>query len=630
MRDHMHPPRMSAPSCIVPPSEQMIICPYLVPLLPQFHGMENENPYTHIKDFEEVCHTFQEGTTSIDLMRLKLFPFTLKDKAKVYMEAVNACPHHGFDTWISWDEPHGKDSSKVKPQNNAKGGMYTLNEDVDVQVKWQLYQGDWKNLKQEELMKSRCSPYSNTYNPGWRNHPNLSWKSGQGQFSSNMQTSQPQASPLAISKLTSMHTVQEKGKFPSQPQQNPRGVHEIGEKNENSAKVDEVKAIITLRGGKQVDQPMPKPKENKGGEQEENVKEQEKEKDVNEDDRPKQDEIVNEEVKKKDKLLSPPFPKALQSRKVVNNATEIFEVLKQGLNINKKAFLTEQVSAIIQCKTPIKYKDPGCPTISVNIGDTYVEKALLDLGASVNLLPYSVYKQLGLGELKPTSITLSLADRSIKIPRGMIEDVLVQVDKFYYPVDFIVLDTEPIAREPNHVPIILGRPFLATANALINCGMGVSGHPYYCFLDGYSGYFQIEIALEDQEKTTFTCPFGTYAYRRMPFGLCNAPATFQRCMLSIFSDMIIVNLPPPTNVKEVRQFLGHAGFIDVSSRISKLARPMCALLAKDSKFKWDQNCQHCFEELKRLLTTAPIVRRPNWDLPLKLCVMQVIKQWEQF
>ncbi|RVW62218.1 hypothetical protein CK203_061647 [Vitis vinifera] len=76
------------------------------------------------------------------------------------------------------------------------------------------------------------------------------------------------------------------------------------------------------------------------------------------------------------------------------------------------------------------------------IGETCVEKALLDLGASVNLLPYSVYKQLGLGELKPTSITLSLADRSVKIPRGMIEDVLVQVDKFYYPVDFVVLDTD--------------------------------------------------------------------------------------------------------------------------------------------------------------------------------------------
>ena len=147
--------------------------------------------------------------------------------------------------------------------------------------------------------------------------------------------------------------------------------------------------------------------------------------------------------------------------------------IKKGLGIEKKAFLTEQVSAIIQSKNPVKYKDPGSPTISVNIGGTCIDKALLDLGASVNLLPYSVYKQLGLGELKPTNITLSLADRSVRIPKGIVEDVLGKVDKFYYLVDFVVLDTEPIANGPNHVPIILGRPFLATANAIINCRNGV-------------------------------------------------------------------------------------------------------------------------------------------------------------
>ena len=121
----------------------------------------------------------------------------------------------------------------------------------------------------------------------------------------------------------------------------------------------------------------------------------------------------------------------------------------------------------------MKYKDPGCPIISVNVGGTCVEKALLDLGVSVNLLPYSMYKQLGLGELNPTSITLSLADRSIKIQKGTVEDVLIQVEKFYYPMDFVVLDTEPAATGANYVLIILGRPFLATSNSIINFQNGV-------------------------------------------------------------------------------------------------------------------------------------------------------------
>ncbi|RVX16583.1 Retrovirus-related Pol polyprotein from transposon 17.6 [Vitis vinifera] len=603
--------------------------------------------------------------------------------------------------------------------------------------------------------------------------------------------------------------------------------------------------------------------------------------------------------------------------------------VKRGLQVTKNAFLTEQVSAIIQSKSPVKYKDPGCPTISVNIGGTHVEKTLLDLGASVNLLPYSVYKQLGLGGLKPTTMTLSLADRSVKIPRGVIEDVLVQVDKFYYPVDlwngvmqltfgnmtlelnifhlckrhlypeeeegfeemclintlveehydksldeslnenlevledgfpepFDVLATmSPWRRREEILPLfnqedsqgvtvedppklilkplpvdlkyayleddekcpvvvsstltsdqedsLLGvlrkckkaigwqisdlkgiSPLVCTHHIymeedakpvrqaqrrlnphmqevvrnevlkLLQAGIiypisdslwvsptqvvpkksgitviqnergeevstrptlgwrvcidyrrlnsvtrkdhfplpfmdqvleRVSGHPFYCFLDGYSGYFQIEIDLEDQEKTTFTCPFGTFAYRRMPFGLCNAPATFQRCMLSIFSDMVelimevfmdditvygssyeeclmhleavlhrciekdlvlnwekchfmvqkgivlghiiskngievdkakvelIVKLPPPTNVKGIRQFLGHAGFYRRFIKdFSKISKPLCELLVKDAKFVWDEKCQRSFEELKQFLTTAPIVRAPNWKL----------------
>ena len=164
------------------------------------------------------------------------------------------------------------------------------------------------------------------------------------------------------------------------------------------------------------------------------------------------EEVVIKQAVEKNKP-SPPFPHTLKTKKKAINQAEILEVLRQakvniplldmikkiptyvkflkesctvkkGLNVDKKAFMTEQVSVIIQCKTPMKYKDPGCPTISVNMGGTCMEKALLNLGASVNLLPYSMYKHLGLGELKPTSITLSLADRSIKIPKGTMEDLI--------------------------------------------------------------------------------------------------------------------------------------------------------------------------------------------------------------
>ena len=146
--------------------------------------------------------------------------------------------------------------------------------------------------------------------------------------------------------------------------------------------------------------------------------------------------------------------------------------IKRKHHMKKTAFLTEQVSVVIQSKTPPKYKDPGCPTISCTIGDYIMEHELLDLGASVNLIPLSVYQKLGLCKLKPTSITLQLVDRSIRETREIVEDVLEKIVQFYYLVDFIVLDYQPVLHHSVHTPIILGRPFLSTANALINCRNG--------------------------------------------------------------------------------------------------------------------------------------------------------------
>ncbi|CAN6685965.1 unnamed protein product [Malus baccata var. baccata] len=535
--------------------------------------------------------------------------------------------------------------------------------------------------------------------------------------------------------------------------------------------------------------------------------------------------------------------------------------------------VSENVSAVLQQKLPPKCKDPGSFTIPCVIGNTRFESAMLDLGASINVMPYSIYASMNLGELKNDGVIIQLADRSNAYPKGVLEDVLVQVNHLVFLADFYVLEMEGSNHSPQ-LPILLGQPFMKTARTkidvskgtltmefdgevidfnisdamryphdghscfsidvieswaqeflddlsedalektltqstglknkglalrhahdnnkehlampiqeelvemvaalesnprhigkshnlisipnstnkllpsviqppslelkplpshlkyvflgeqetlpviiyssltiqeedklvrvlreyktaigwtlvdikgispttcmhrilleegakpyreaqrrlnppmmdvvkkeiikLLDCGViypisdshwvspvqvvpkksGVTmvknednelvptriqtgwrvcidyrklnatirkdhfplpfidqmlerlaNHSFYCFLDGYSGYNQIVIAPDDQEKTTFTCPFGTFAYRRMPFGLCNAPATFQKCMVSIFSDYV------------------------------------------EKIIEFDEECESAFKQLKEKLTSAPIIVPPNWSLPFEL------------
>ncbi|CAN6566330.1 unnamed protein product [Malus baccata var. baccata] len=553
----------------------------------------------------------------------------------------------------------------------------------------------------------------------------------------------------------------------------------------------------------------------------------------------------------------------------------------------------ENVSAILQRKLPPKCKDPGSFTIPCVIGNTRFESAMLDLGASINVMPYSIYASMNLGALKNDGVIIQLADRSNAYPKGVLEDVLVQVDHLVFPADFYVLEMDESDHAPS-LPILLGRPFMKTARTkidvysgtldistmrlkkslheawnskprgadssvthgihglghamppceelievvaalesspkldgkytnresipistnkllpsiiqapilelkplpshlkyiflgenetlpaiisssltaqdeekllrvlkefksalgwtladikgispttcmhhifleegakptreaqrrlnppmmevvkkeiikLLDCGViypisnsrwvspvqcvpkksGVTvvanaenelvpqriqtgwrvcidyrklnattrkdhfplpfidqmlerlaGYAFYCFLDGYSGYNQIVIAPEDQEKTTFTCPFGTFAYRRMPFGLCNAPATFQRCMMSIFSDYVekiievfmddfsvfgdsfdsclhnlslILKRCVETNLVlnwEKCHFMVKQGIV-LGHIISE----------KEVAFEFTKECKASFNQLKELLTTAPIIVPPDWSLPFEL------------
>ncbi|XP_021687743.2 uncharacterized protein LOC110670108 [Hevea brasiliensis] len=130
--------------------------------------------------------------------------------------------------------------------------------------------------------------------------------------------------------------------------------------------------------------------------------------------------------------------------------------------------LTEECSAILQNKLPPKLKDLGSFSIPCLIGNMNIDKALYDLGASVSLMPLSIYKKLDVGELKPTTISLQLANRSVKYPVGILENIPIKVGKFFILVDFVVLEME----EDVQIPIILGRPFLATAGAIIDVKNG--------------------------------------------------------------------------------------------------------------------------------------------------------------
>ena len=290
-----------------------------------------------------------------------------------------------------------------------------------------------------------------------------------------------------ITKLTSSigNLQQEKGKLPSQPVQNPQGQNSVGSLGLSEGAFEHCKAITTLRSGKVVDKTIPT-KEPLQESHRELAREDEESNTPHvpntnhKDDHPEEDKSTH--------IPPAPYPHRLRAPKKMNNHSEIYELFKQvklniplldaikqipsyakflkdlctvkrKLGVNKEAFMTEQSTSLIRNNLPLKYKDPGSPTISIVVGNSKLGHALVDLGASVNLLPYSVYVDLGLGELEPTNITLQLADRSVKIPRGIVKDVLVQVDKFYFPVDFVVLDTQPVVNQGTQFQVILGRPF---------------------------------------------------------------------------------------------------------------------------------------------------------------------------
>ncbi|XP_062104530.1 uncharacterized protein LOC133815738 [Humulus lupulus] len=159
-----------------------------------------------------------------------------------------------------------------------------------------------------------------------------------------------------------------------------------------------------------------------------------------------------------------PFVDAIEQMPNYAKFMRVVMSKKRKLEDYETMKLTKECSAIIKRQLPEKLKDPGSFTIPCVIGELHIEKALCDLGASITLMPLSIFRKLNLGEVTPTIISLQLADRSLTYPRVIIEDVLVKIDRFIFLIDFVVIDME----EDQEILIILGRSIIAIEKALID------------------------------------------------------------------------------------------------------------------------------------------------------------------
>ncbi|KAM1160901.1 hypothetical protein ACFX2B_000055 [Malus domestica] len=448
----------------------------------------------------------------------------------------------------------------MKIQGPVVCGVCSIQGHVSEKCPQLIENGGWERANAigfQSQNQSRHDPYSNTYNPGWRDHPNFKWREpqqpqNQGGFRQqppgffpktygppqNQAQSGPNASGTSLDNdallkiLTKLANGQEdqakamqiqdkrvdqlekqigqiaefvgqfreQGKLPSSTIANPKGGFETAN-------------AIMLRSGKEVGAGS----SSKTGHNEDEILQMEEEESKQPTARvvpplpqasnaPKPANLSNKgknvlnSSPTNDFPLNVPFPSRFLQSKNEEEEKDVLETLRKvHVNIplldaikqipkyakclkklcttKKRArekevvHVSENVSAILQRKLPPKCKDPGSFTIPCVIGNTRFKSAMLDLGASINVMPYSVYASMNLGALKQDGVIIQLADRSNAYPKGVLEDVLVQVNHLVFPADFYVLEMDESDHAPS-LPILLGRPFMKTAQTKIDVAKG--------------------------------------------------------------------------------------------------------------------------------------------------------------
>nr|GEV57145.1 hypothetical protein [Tanacetum cinerariifolium] len=407
-----------------------------------------------------------------------------------------------------------------------------------------------------------------------------------------------------------------------------------------------------------------------------------------------------------------PYPVALEK----SASARLAKKRKLKATLPKKIDLTEHVSTVLSSSLPFKFKDPGAPLILVVVGNIAIKKALLDLGASINILHASLVDKYDLGTLCKTDTIISLGDRSTKIPRGILEDVIVKVDDFYYPVD--VIDEEVQKHAPRTLKDDPLELYLTDENEEIlniaevqeiqECLVSSLNHqrpPWSYKVEPLPANFDMTIkpSLEEallkvlsKYKATVGWTFADLkgispslcmhrivtdpdvkpskdAQRRLNPNMkelmkkevlkwldariiylisdskwlesvlkryteTNLVLSWEKIHFMVREGIvlghvvsekgfevdrakvqIISTLHPPTNIKAVRSFLGHARFYRRFIKdFSAISKPLCNLLLKKARFNFNESCLKAFNMLKQKLVEAPILQSPDWSKPFEI------------